>query len=211
MSRDRIAGVLLAGGKSSRMGGGDKSLRTVGGGPMLARVANRLAPQVGALALNANGAPARFTGFGLPVVADTFGGYHGPLAGILAGMEWAATMQAHTHLVSVACDTPFFPSDLVGRLIEAAAGRPERIAIAASDGRRHPVFGLWPLSLRPALRRFLEDGATYRVSSFIERHDFAVADFPMLTLASGTLDPFFNINTQDDLAMAERLAAEVPA
>lgn len=211
MNSDRMAGVLLAGGMSSRMGGGDKSLRLVGGRPILALAAERLAPQVEALALNANGDPARFAAFGLPVVPDTFGGYPGPLAGILAGMEWAATTPARTHLVSVACDTPFFPSDLVSRLVVATAGGPARIAIAASDGRSHPVFGLWPLGLRTALRRFLQDGVTYKVSAFIEQHDFVVADFPMLTLPRGTVDPFFNVNTQDDLAMAERAAAELSA
>lgn len=211
MSGDKIAGVLLAGGKSSRLGGGDKSLRVVGGRPMLVHAADRLAPQVETLALNANDDPQRFAAFGLPVIADTFAGHPGPLAGILAGMEWAASVPTRTHVVSVACDTPFFPRDLVSRLAATAAGRPELIAIAASAGRRHPVFGLWPLSLRPALRRFLENGATYRVSTFIGQHDFAVADFPLLTLGQETLDPFFNVNTPDDMAIAVRLAAELPA
>lgn len=211
MNSDSIAGILLAGGKSSRMGGGDKSLRLLGGQSMLAHAAGRLAPQVAALALNANGDPGRFAGFGLPVVADTLAGHPGPLAGILAGMEWAAAVPDCTHLVSVACDTPFFPADLVSRLVEAAAGRHARIAIAASDGRRHPVFGLWPLALRPALRHFLEEGTTYKVSAFVEQHDFVLADFPMLTLVQGTADPFFNVNTESDLMTAERMRAELPA
>ncbi|BCH24636.1 molybdenum cofactor guanylyltransferase MobA [Mesorhizobium sp. L-8-3] len=210
MSTERIAGILLAGGKSSRMGGGDKSLRLLGRRSMLARAASRLAPQVAALALNANGDPARFAGFDLPVIADTLPGHPGPLAGILAGMEWAAATPNRTHLVSVACDTPFFPADLVSRLVEAADGRPERIAVAASGGRRHPVFGLWPLALRPALRYFMEEGATYRVSDFVERQDFALADFPMLTLVQGMVDPFFNVNTESDLMIAERIGAGLP-
>lgn len=209
MNTDRIAGILLAGGRSSRMGGGDKGLRALAGRPMLGHAADRLAPQVAVLALSANGDPKRFGAFGLPVLADTVAGFRGPLAGILAGMEWAARGADRTHLVSAASDTPFFPSDLVNRLARAASGAPERIAIAASSGKSHPVFGLWPLSLRHALRRFLDDGATYKVAAFVELHDFQLADFPMLALKKGMADPFFNVNTEGDLAEAERIHAEL--
>lgn len=210
MSTDKIAGILLAGGRSSRMGGGDKGLRILAGHTMLGRAAERLAPQVAALALSANGDPQRFDALGLPVLADTIAGFFaGPLAGILAGMDWAAREGDRTHLVSAASDTPFFPHDLVSRLFRAAADGPERIAIAASGGKSHPVFGLWPLALRHSLRRFLEDGATYKVTAFVERHEFALADFPMLALKDGSADPFFNINTEGDLAEAERIHAEL--
>lgn len=206
---DRIAGILLAGGQSRRMGGGDKCLRRLAGRPMLGHAAARLGPQVGALAISANGDPRRFGEFALPVLADPIAGFVGPLAGILAGMEWAASEVGRTHLVSAASDTPFFPADLVSRLAQASAGMPARIAVAASDGRGHPVFGFWPLSLRHDLRLFLEAGSTYKVTAFLERHDFVLADFPMLALKEGMVDPFFNVNTQAELVEAERIHAEL--
>lgn len=211
MNTDRIAGILLAGGQSRRMGGGDKCLCLLAGRPMLGHAAARLGPQVGALAISANGDPRRFGDFALPVIADSIAGLAGPLAGILAGMEWAAREAGRTHLVSAASDTPFFPADLVSRLAVASAGAPARIAVAASDGRSHPVFGLWPISLREDLRHFLEDGSTYKVTAFVEKHDFVLADFPMLALNKGMADPFFNVNTQADLIEAERIHAELVA
>lgn len=200
-----IAGIILAGGQSRRMGGGDKPLLPLGKSRLIDHVAARLKPQVGALALNANGDPAHFSGMKLPVVADTVPGYAGPLAGILTGLEWAAANTACRSLVSVAGDTPFFPGDLVERLAAAARERPGAIAVAASDRRWHPTFALWPVGLSDALRRFLVDEDNRRVSAFMERQGFAEVEFPMIEAEGERIDPFFNINTPADLAEAERL------
>lgn len=185
------------------MGGGDKSLLALGGRRVLDHVVARLAPQVGPLALSANGDPTRFAGFGLPVLADTVEGYAGPLAGILTGLEWAS--MACSAVVTVAGDTPFFPEDVVGRLAAVVKERPGAIAVASSGGKRHPTFALWPLGLHDALRRFLVDEDNRRVSAFIERHGFVDVEFPMWNSCGHEIDPFFNINTPDDLAEAERL------
>lgn len=198
-----IAGIILAGGQSRRMGGGDKTLLALGGRSLLDHVVKRLVPQVGPLALSANGDPARFAGFGLPVLADTVEGYAGPLAGILTGIEWASI--ACDAVVTVAGDTPFFPNNLVERLAAAAATKRGAIAVASSGGRRHPTFALWPLGLHDDLRRFLVDEDNRRVSTFIDRHDVVEVEFPMLASGGQQIDPFFNINTPDDLAIAERL------
>ncbi|OHV88195.1 molybdenum cofactor guanylyltransferase MobA [Mesorhizobium sp. ORS 3428] len=200
-----IAGIILAGGQSRRMGGGDKPLLPLGKGRLIEHVAARLEPQVDTLALNANGDPARFSGTNLPVLADTVQGYAGPLAGILTGLGWAATDTACRSLVSAAGDTPFFPRDLVERLAAAASERPGAIAVASSNGRWHPTFALWPLGLGDALRHFLVDEDNRRVSAFMERHGFVQVEFPMIEAEGQRIDPFFNINTPDDLAEAERL------
>ncbi|RWA76942.1 molybdenum cofactor guanylyltransferase MobA [Mesorhizobium sp.] len=200
-----IAGIILAGGQSRRMGGGDKPLLSLGKGRLIEHVAARLKPQVGTLALNANSDPARFAGMNLPVLADTVLGYAGPLAGILTGLEWAADNTACRSLVSAAGDTPFFPGDLVERLAAAARERPGAIAVASSDGRWHPTFALWPIDLRDALHHFLVDEDNRRVSAFMQRHDFVQVEFPMIEAAGKRIDPFFNINTPDDLAEAQRL------
>ncbi len=203
---ETVAGIILAGGLSRRMGGGDKPLGTLARRPLLDHVIARLKPQVGALALNANGDPGRFSGFGLPVVADTVEGFAGPLAGILAGLEWAAANTAASRIVSVAGDTPFFPDDLVSRLVEAATGRPAAIAVAASGGRWHPTFALWPLDLATDLRATLVDEEERRAAAFIARHDHVEVDFAFPEAAGIAYDPFFNVNTPQDLAEAERLA-----
>lgn len=208
MSRD-IAGIILAGGLSRRMGGGDKTLLALRGRPLLDHVVRRLAPQVGSLVLSANGDPARFEAVGLPILADTVEGYAGPLAGILTGLEWAAANTACKSLVTAAGDTPFLPADLVARLAEAVARRQSSIAVASSGGRRHPTFALWPLGLRQALRHFLVDEDNRRVSAFIERHDFVEVEFPLLAAGGDEIDPFFNINVADDLAVAERLLQSI--
>ncbi|RWA74594.1 molybdenum cofactor guanylyltransferase MobA [Mesorhizobium sp.] len=200
-----VAGIILAGGQSRRMGGGDKPLLSLGKVRLIDHVAARLEPQVGTLALNANGDPARFAGTKLPVLADTMPGYAGPLAGILTGLEWAATNTACRSLVSAAGDTPFFPGDLVERLNAAAQERPGAIAVASSDGRLHPTFALWPLGLRDALRHFLVDEDNRRVSAFMERQGLVQVEFPMIEAEGRRIDPFFNINTPDDLAEAKRL------
>ena len=202
-----IAGIILAGGQSRRMGGGDKTLLALGGRSLLDHVVKRLVPQVGPLALSANGDPARFAGLGLPVLADTVEGYAGPLAGILTGIEWASI--ACDAVVTVAGDTPFFPKSMVERLAAAAATKRGAIAVASSGGRRHPTFALWPLGLHDALRRFLVDEDNRRVSTFIDRHDVVEVEFPMLASGGQQIDPFFNINTPDDLAIAERLLQSI--
>ena len=199
----QIAGLILAGGRSSRMGGGDKTLLELGGRPLTGLVLDRLRPQVGRIAINTNADPAGFVGFGVDIISDTIAGYQGPLAGILAGLDWAARQPGITHILSVAGDTPFFPDDLARRLsARAVAGR---VTVAASNTRMHPTFALWPVSLRDALAAFLESGDTRRVMTFIEQAGLDVVDFPVEQRGAVTVDPFFNINTPEDLAEAERL------
>jgi molybdenum cofactor guanylyltransferase len=201
-----IAGIVLAGGRATRLGGGDKPLREIGGRPMLAHVLERLKPQARTLAISANGDPARFAEYGLPVLADEAGaGQAGPLVGILSGMRWAKTAGSRK-LLTVAGDTPFFPIDLAARLGEAVTGAERRIAVATSGGRRHPVFGLWPVSLEPDLAGFLSDSQTFSVSAFLEGHDAVSVDFPILSVGGTALDPFFNVNSPEDLAAAEAIA-----
>jgi molybdopterin-guanine dinucleotide biosynthesis protein A len=184
------------------MGGGDKSLLPLGDGCVLDQVLARFGPQLETMALSANGDPARLARFGLPVLADTVGGFAGPLAGILTGLEWAVANTPCKAIVTAAGDTPFLPLDLVDRLA-AAAGHSDSIAVASSAGRKHPTFALWPVGCRDALRHFLVDEDNRRVSAFIERHGHVEVEFPVLQ--STGLDPFFNINVPDDLAEALRL------
>ncbi|TPL94995.1 molybdenum cofactor guanylyltransferase MobA [Mesorhizobium sp. B2-3-12] len=200
-----VAGIILAGGQSRRMGGGDKSLLPLGAGCVLDQILSRFAPQSETLALSANGDPARFDRFGLPVLADTVEGFAGPLAGILAGLEWAAAGTPCKAIVTAAGDTPFLPLDLVDRLAAAADESPGSIAVAFSAGRPHPTFALWPIGCRDALRLFLVDEDNRRVSAFIERHGHVEVEFPVLQSAGQPIDPFFNINMPDDLAQAELL------
>lgn len=204
MRRD-IAGIVLAGGQSRRMGGGDKSLLPLGGGSVLDQVLSRFGPQIETLALSANGDPARFARFGLPVLADTVEGFAGPLAGILTGLEWAAAGTPCKTVVTAAGDTPFLPLDLVDRLAAAAGEHPGSIAVTSSAGRRHPTFALWPTGCRDALRHFLVDEDNRQVSTFIERHGHVEVEFPVRESAGQSIDPFFNINVPDDLARAAQL------
>lgn len=189
--------VILAGGRARRMGGGDKALLPLGGRPILAHVIARLSPQVGAMALSANADPARFAGYDLPVLADSVPGRPGPLAGILAALDWAAARGA-ADVVTAASDTPFLPADLVARL-RAAEPPPVLAATAGPDGEfsRHPTFGLWPVRLREDLRAALAAGVR-RVTDWADRHGAGVALFP-------ASDAFFNINTPADLAAAEAM------
>lgn len=194
--------VILAGGQSSRMGGGDKVLLDLNGRPLLAHVIDRLAPQAGPLALSANGDPARFAGFGLPVLADSLPDFPGPLAGILAGMDWAAGLGADRVMVA-AGDTPFLPLDLAEKLHEAAG--PSGLALAAgreSDGSAHlhPTFGLWPVRLRDPLRAALLAGDR-RIRVFTAAHGAGTALF------DAEVQAFFNINTPEDLIRAAAIRA----
>ena len=201
----KIAGVLLAGGQSQRMGGGDKNLRMLGGKPILAHIIERAKPQVDALVLNANGDPQRFAGFGLPIVGDSVAGFAGPLAGVLAGLDWAATNLPEAELVaSFATDAPFFPRDLVRRLAVALEEGGFDLACAQSNGQAHPVFGLWPVSLRGALREALAGGLR-KVDRWTARYKLVEVEF-----LAEPVDPFFNANRPEDLAEAERLVALAP-
>ncbi|PXW79555.1 molybdenum cofactor guanylyltransferase [Ruegeria sp. P4] len=205
-------GVILAGGLATRMGGGDKGLLSLGGESLLSRVIDRLSPQVAGLALNANGDAARFAGLGLPVVADTIEGFAGPLAGVLAGLDWAAEQGAEA-IVTAAADTPFFPHDLVARLVAASEGQSHPLVLATTPksgdevlksggkGRvnRHPTFGLWPVALRADLRAALTGGLR-KVVLWTDQHGGREALFE-----AEPFDPFFNVNTPDDLARAEGL------
>lgn len=201
-----VVGLLLAGGLARRMGGGDKCLVPLAGRPLLAHVVERARPQVGTLVVNANGDPARFAPFGLPVVPDTVPGFAGPLAGVLAGLDWAAGHAPHARWVaSIATDTPFFPPDLIARLRAAAENEAADIAVAASAGRTHPVFALWPVRLAGALRHALAEEGVRKIDLWTARHRVATVAFP-----AEPLDPFFNLNTPGDVAEAERLVAGGP-
>lgn len=201
MSRD-VAAVLLAGGRARRMGGSDKCLLPLGGRPILAHIIERVRPQASALVLNANGELTRFAAFGLPVVPDAIEGFAGPLAGVLTGMIWARTnAPGAAWLVSIATDTPFVPRDLVARLEDAATREGRPLACAASGGQSHPVIGLWSLALEGHLRAALVEEGVRKIDAFTARHGIATVDFP-----TTPIDPFFNVNTPDDLAGAERIA-----
>lgn len=196
-------GIVLAGGRATRMGGGDKGRLMLDGRSILDRVIERLAPQVPGMALSANGDPARFADIGLTVLPDSVEGHPGPLAGVLAGLDWAAHMGA-SHIVTVAADTPFFPADLVPQLQLSAEAQGKPIALAATpdperDVIRHPTFGLWPVTLREDLREALRDGVR-KVVVWTDRHGAALASFPV-----HRGDPFFNVNTPEDLDRAREL------
>lgn len=196
-------GVILAGGLARRMGGGDKGLLTLGGQTILARVIDRLEPQVAGLAINANGDPARFASYQVPVISDSIGGFVGPLAGVLAGLDWAAE-QGADRIVTAAADTPFFPADLVPQLQLAGEGMTHPLVLAATPNPqkgkiRHPTFGLWPVALRDDLRTALTEGLR-KVVLWTDQHGGREALFPL-----GGIDPFFNVNTPEDLSRAEEM------
>jgi molybdopterin-guanine dinucleotide biosynthesis protein A len=203
MPNEKVAGVLLAGGQSRRMGGGDKCLRMLGTRTILDHILERVRPQVSSLVLNANGDPARFDGFKLPVAQDSVEGFAGPLAGVLAGLDWAAEHAPDCEwLASFATDAPFQPPDLVERLLEAVQSEGADLACAASEGRHHPVFGLWPLRLREDLRAAMIEEDIRKVDLWTARHRLAVAAFDV-----AEIDPFFNANRPDDLETAAQLLA----
>ncbi|MDA5095449.1 molybdenum cofactor guanylyltransferase MobA [Aliiroseovarius sp. KMU-50] len=208
MPNNKVYGVILAGGLATRMGGSeeaqlDKGRLELGGKSLLEHVITRLAPQVDTLALNANGDASRFADTGLPVLSDSIEGFAGPLAGVLAGLDWAAE-QGATHILSAAADTPFFPTDLGARLIAAAKAEGTPIALAATNDpdrgpMRQPTFGLWPVDLRDDLRAALKDGLR-KVVLWTDKHGAALAPYD-----PDPFDPFFNVNTPEDLERAEAL------
>jgi molybdenum cofactor guanylyltransferase len=198
-----VPGVVLAGGLARRMGGGDKPLREISGRTILARVIERLKPQCECLLLNANGDPLRFASFGLTVIADGVKRYPGPLAGILAALDWAEVNRPRAQwILSAPGDCPFLPRDLVARLSRALHAQAAELAVAASRERSHPVIGLWSVALRDALRQALVVEGLRKVDDWTGRYRVATVVWP-----AEPLDPFFNANTIDDLAEAERLAA----
>lgn len=197
---DSIVGVILAGGLSTRMGGGDKTLRLLAGKPILQHIIERIQPQTSELIINASGDASRFSGFNLPIIPDTVGDYAGPLAGILAGLEWTATHHPATlWMVSVSGDTPFIPLHLVARLLAAVKEEQTHIAVARTQGFCHPVIGLWSVSLMADLRHALIEEGLHKVDRFTARHPLSKVDFD-----HNPIDPFFNINTPEDLAQADR-------
>ena len=196
--RVKPLGVLLAGGLATRMGGGDKGLVRLAGEPLLAHIVRRVRPQVAALALNANGDPARFAEFGLPVLADTVPGHPGPLAGVLAGMIWTKAQGAR-QVFTVPTDAPFLPRDLVARLAAAAAP----VAVATSGDWTHPTVALWSVELAATLESALRAG-TRKVMDFQAAHGAVAVDWPMQPY-----DPFFNVNTPAEVAAAEAMLSSV--
>ena len=196
-------GVVLAGGLARRMGGGDKARLRIGGRTILERVLECFQPQCAALIVNANGDPARFSDTGLAIVADSIPDFAGPLAGILAALDWAAAHSPElADVVSVPGDCPFLPHDLVAQLLSARAAARTPLACARSGDQRHPVVALWPVDVRDDLRRALVEEGLRKIEAFTARHGVAVADWPVRPF-----DPFFNVNTPDDAAEAERIAA----
>jgi molybdopterin-guanine dinucleotide biosynthesis protein A len=199
-------GLVLAGGLARRMGGGDKALLRIGSATILDRVLERLSPQCGRIIVNANGDPARFAFTRLPVIADDVPDFAGPLAGVLAGLDWAATHATEVdYIASVPGDCPFLPRDLVARLHRARIDGGKPLACARSGEWRHPVVGLWKVSLRDDLRNALTQEGLHKIEVWTARHGVAIADWP-----TTPVDPFFNVNTPTDAAEAGRVAAQYP-
>ena len=206
MTTPPALGLVLAGGLARRMGGGDKARIKIGGRTILARVLDCVAPQCERVIINANGDPARFADTGLPVVADSVPDFAGPLAGILAGLDWAAAnAPAIEWLVSVPGDCPFLPKDLVTRLHGVRTASNVPLACARSGEWRHPVVGLWPVDLREDLRHALVREGLHKIEIWTARHGIAIAEWPTIPF-----DPFFNVNTPKDAAQAEAIAAKYP-
>jgi len=200
---NKIPGVLLAGGLARRMGGGDKPMREISGRTILDRVIARLEPQCDELILNANGEPARFAQFSLPVIADSVADFPGPLAGILAGLDWmAANRPGANWILSAAGDCPFLPRDLVARLDSERRQQNAELAVVASGGQTHPVIGLWSVRLREELRQALVVEGVRKVDRWTSRYPVATVTWP-----TDPFDPFFNANTMEDIAEADRLVA----
>jgi molybdopterin-guanine dinucleotide biosynthesis protein A len=202
-----VTGVVIAGGRSSRMDHREKALLDLAGEPMLGRVIGRLRPQVGRMVINANGDPERFATLGLPIVADTIEGHAGPLAGLQAGLQWArAETRDARFIASVAADTPFIPDDLVARLLAALEQAGASSAIASSSGEWTPVIGLWSIALADTLAEALRQGVR-AVRRFAMAQGSAVVEFPLEEIGGEPIDPFFNVNTPEDLERARALLA----
>jgi molybdopterin-guanine dinucleotide biosynthesis protein A len=210
MISDRVipptVGAILAGGRARRLGGGDKALRKIGGRTILSRLVDRLTPQVTRLVVNANDDPRRFDEFGLPAVADSLPDHPGPLAGVLAALEWTALSEPEIQwVVTVPGDAPFIPRDLISRLHAGRYRDSAVFACAGSKGRTHPVVALWPLSIRDELRRAVAEEGVRKVGGFIQRHSCSVVQW-----GAEPVDPFFNVNTPEDLVEADGLVAVRP-
>jgi molybdopterin-guanine dinucleotide biosynthesis protein A len=203
--KTNIPGVILAGGRSSRMGS-DKASAHLGGRTLLDHAISRLSPQVSSVAVNAGSEPQ----CGLAFIPDIIPGKAGPMAGIHAAMAYAAKLEGVSHVVTISIDSPFFPAELVADFI-GALDHPEKIAIAESEGRSHPVFGLWPVALAADLESWIATDEKRRVRDFLLRHDVAEVQFPLRPTRAAMLDPFFNINTPDDLIEAERWLQALPS
>jgi molybdopterin-guanine dinucleotide biosynthesis protein A len=202
MTTPKTLGLILAGGLARRMGGGDKALIEIGGRTILDRVIETMTPQCDRLILNANGDPARFARFGLPVIPDDVPDFAGPLAGILAGLDWAAAHRTDVPwIASVPGDCPFLPKNLVERLHSARLAANTPLACAKSGDWRHPVAGLWPVALRNDLRRALVEEELHKIEVWTARHGIAIAEWP-----DRPIDPFFNVNTPEDRARADDIA-----
>jgi len=196
-----LVGVILAGGLSRRMEGPEKSLLKLGDKTLVSHVAERLKQQTSQVILNANGDASRFSELRLEVQPDTVDGFVGPLAGVLAGMRWAAEYSNATHLITAAADTPFFPQDYISKMQNHAQVQNAEIALASSNGRRHPTFGLWPIELADALEYFLVEEGNRKVMLFVERYQNCEVGFET---RENEIDPFFNVNTPDDMTKAEQ-------
>ena len=209
VSTKGVVGLILAGGRSSRMGGGDKCLLPLAGRPVLASVIARLRPQVSDIVINANGEPARFAPFGLPVVADSVTGFAGPLAGVHAGLEWVKANRPGTrYVVTVASDTPFFPGDLVQRFLSELDHDPSLLVAASAEGV-HPVIGLWSVALARDLHECLEQGI-HKVGAFTKQHSAVEVFFAPVNVEGKLIDPFFNINRPEELEQAGALLEHRP-
>ena len=201
MACENIVGVLLAGGKSRRMGGGDKCLLQLGGKTILQHAIDRATPQVGNLILNINGDPDRFSHYNLNIVSDDIGNFAGPLAGVLTGMHWVKENHPECKwIVTFPTDTPFFPIDLASKLYDAVSNNKAELACAASGGRHHPVFGIWPVNLFAALKVAMEDDGIRKIDDWTSNYNLEVVKFEFTKI-----DPFFNINRPEELQYAETL------
>ncbi|WP_107675609.1 molybdenum cofactor guanylyltransferase MobA [Agrobacterium sp. LAD9] len=197
-----IPGLVLAGGLSRRMGS-NKAMVQLGDRPLISHVISRITPQVSDVTINAaiSGNNGWAESLGLPMLPDTLNGHAGPLAGILAGMRHFRNREtAGSHFLTAPADSPFFPDDLVARLCDHVSDH--AIVIAASSGQLHPVFALWPVALADDLEAWLKNDANRRIRAYLARHVTIGVAFPPLETAKGSLDPFFNINTPDELALA---------
>jgi len=195
--------LILAGGQARRMGGVDKAFLKLGGATLIERAIARARPQIDELIINASGDLARFDSLGCETIADRIGGFLGPLAGILSGLDWMRANRSEARwLASFACDCPFFPADMVKRLIAEAQSRDVKIALAASGERHHPVFAVWSAGLLVTAQSVLRGQGLRKMDDFIAGFPNIRVDFP-----SAPIDPFFNINTPDDLTQAQALMA----